>query len=120
MCSEAYRNHVYGRRNLHDHFFFNHTFDMLSKIKATKKFLRRRLSSKNQTSPLDEQNNLDLKPTNDSNIIDQQRINANEEDVTIIWLTKDAKNIKEQRLIESLRFINDYIQVRALNELVFL
>ncbi len=119
MCSEAYQNHVYGRCNLHDHFFSNHTFDMFSKLKASTKLLRNRRLYKAQSSTSIELSNLDLKATNESSIIDQQRTDANEEDVTIVWLTKDAKNIEEPTLIESLRYINDYIRVRALNKLFF-
>ncbi|CAF2944479.1 unnamed protein product [Rotaria sp. Silwood2] len=41
----------------------------------------------------------------------QKRTDKNEEDVTIVWLSKDTNNTKTQSLIAAIRSINDYIQV---------
>ncbi len=89
---------------------------MLSKIKAAAKLWRTRSLSQTQTPSSNGQTNLNVKQTNESNTIDYQRAETNEEDVTIVWLTKDSKNTKEQSFIESLRSINDYIKVRMLDE----
>jgi hypothetical protein len=94
---------------------------MFSKLKAIVKLLRIGHSSQKLIpSSSIEQINLNSKPIHESIIITEQRSEMNEEDVTIVWLSKDAKNTKEQSLMGSLRSINDYIQVRSLSRLLFL
>lgn len=46
-------------------------------------------------------------------IYNQRAIDKNEEDITIIWLTCHVENTEEHSLVESLRSINDFIQVSS-------
>jgi hypothetical protein len=89
---------------------------MLSKIKAVANLLRTGRTTETGTPPSNVENNLELKPVDELKTIDQQQAKTNEEDFTIVWLTKDTKNTKEQTLIRSLRSINNYIQVKSFNE----
>jgi hypothetical protein len=82
---------------------------MLSKAKAAiKSFRAKRLS----LSQGDKSVSLNLKSVDETSSSIQQRTAKNEEDVTIVWLTKDSKNTIDLSLIDTLRSINDYIQVR--------
>ena len=94
------------------------TLDMLSKVKAITKFLRFKRSSRTKTTVTSEQNDLNVAPIKQLTISNQQRTEKNQEDITIIWLSKNVKNIKEQGLVKSLRSINDYVQVRLQNLLL--
>jgi hypothetical protein len=91
-----------------NHTVIYYTVDMFSKVKAIINSLRLGHSSHVQTPSIDE-----------SIIINPQRIEFNEEDVTIVWLGKDAKSPEVQLFIGSLRTINDYIQVKWLDEYLF-
>lgn len=86
---------------------------MFTKVKGVLKFMRsrRRFSSEIETRKSNGQINTNLKISKELNIVDQERTTKNEEDVTIIWLTKNLKNVHNQSLILSIQSINDYIQV---------
>ncbi|CAF3876492.1 unnamed protein product [Adineta steineri] len=81
---------------------------MLSKVKFAIKSKRNRRALGARSISLDEQINLNLKSTDEFFINNQQRTETNEEDITIVWLSKTKQN---KSLITSLRFINDYIQL---------
>jgi hypothetical protein len=85
---------------------------MWTKVKAVVKFMQTERSSQTKNTPLNSQPSLIMIPNTESIIIDQQQRKKNEEDITIVWLSKDAKNPEKQSLVESLRSINDYVQVR--------
>ena len=85
---------------------------MLSKAKAAVKSFRAKRSSSSQSIQSDKSVNLNLKSIDETSSSIQQRTAKNEEDLTIVWLTKDAKNTIDLSLIDTLRSINDYIQVR--------
>jgi hypothetical protein len=85
---------------------------MLSKAKAAVKSFRARRSFSTQSSSSDRSDNSNFRSVDGITSSIQLRTEKNEEDVTIVWLTKHAKNTIDQSIIETLRTINDYIQVR--------
>ncbi len=85
--------------------------DMLAKVKAVVKLLRAGRSSQTQAVPINGQSRMSLRPVHELNTRNQKRTEKNEEDVTIVWLSKTTKN---QEFIASLRSIIDCIQVRLL------
>lgn len=78
---------------------------MFSKVKSAWKNLRLGRSSSPETSS--SSNN----PASDSIILHTQRLESNEEDVTIVWLNRHANTMEMKSLMGSTRSINDYIQV---------
>ena len=89
---------------------------MFSKVRALINSLRVTRSSNARTpSPVDKSNR-NVKPIGESVIVNPQRTELNEEDITIVWLGKDTTITGEQSFIGSLRTSNDYIQVKLIDQ----
>lgn len=90
---------------------------MFSKVKAVLNFLKSGCAFQAHSRTSNGQININLKPIKELNAIDQRRTTKNEEDITIIWLTNNLKNLYDQSLIASLQSINDYMQVNKFNDI---
>lgn len=110
----TYKRSAYGEQSF---LTFQDNLDMFSKVKSVVNLLRFGRSSSTKTASSNEQTGIVLKTINESIIIDRQRTESNEEDVTIVWLSKNPDDAKEQSLMGSTRSINDYIQVGSFQQL---
>lgn len=84
---------------------------MFSKVKTNFSFLWFANSSK-KIRPINEPMNTTLKSINGTIVSERRRTDRNQEDVTIVCLSKNNNILQEPLFLITLRTINDYIQVR--------